>query len=164
MTATRKPVSVSQVSHSQVAFPGDANSVGIVFGGKILHMMDMVASIAARRHANQRVVTVAVNWVRFFQPARVGHVLVIQASVNRVFRASMEVGVRVQAEDTQLNTSEKVCRGYFTMVAVDSDQKPIAISDVLPETPEQERRWLEAMQRRHHFNTKEENPDERINE
>lgn len=149
-----KPVSASQVSHCQVAFPGDANSAGIVFGGRILQMMDMVASIAARRHSNQRVVTVALSLVRFYQPVRVGQVLVINASVNRVFKASMEVGISVLAEDTQLNTSEKACVGYFTMVAVDSNLSPVAIPDVVPQTPEQERRWLEAEARRQQFKNK----------
>lgn len=159
MKGEPRPVSVSQVTHAQVAFPGDANSVGIVFGGKILQLMDMAASIAARRHSNQRVVTVAVNLVRFFRPAQVGQVIIVNASVNRVFRASMEVGVSVQAEDTRMNTSVRVCSGYFTMVALDPDQNPVPIPDVLPQTPDQERRWIEAELRRKKFNYKEKAAD-----
>lgn len=131
-----------------LALPGDANSIGSVFGGRILQVMDMVATIAARRHTGTRVATVAVHQVRFLKPITVGQVMVAKASVNRVFGSSMEVGVKVWAEDTYTGAVYHACSGYFVFVALGDDGLPQRVHDVPLETDEDRRRWREAGERR----------------
>ncbi|MBC7187208.1 MAG: acyl-CoA thioesterase [Calditrichaeota bacterium] len=131
-----------------LALPADANSIGSVFGGRILQIMDMVATIAARRHAGTRVATVAVHEVRFLKAIRVGQVVVCKAKVNRVFGSSMEVGVKVWAEDTYANTVYHACSGYLTFVALGEDGRPKRIPDVAIHTEEERRRWAQAEERR----------------
>ncbi|MCR4438221.1 MAG: acyl-CoA thioesterase [bacterium] len=131
-----------------LALPADANSIGSVFGGRILQIMDMVATIAARRHTGTRVATVAVQEVRFLKPIRVGQVVVCKAKVNRVFGSSMEVGVKVWAEDTYAKAAYHACSGYLTFVALGEDGRPIRVADVALETEEERRRWTEAGERR----------------
>ncbi|MDZ7295708.1 MAG: acyl-CoA thioesterase [candidate division KSB1 bacterium] len=133
---------------SFIAMPGDANTIGSVFGGRILQLMDMVATIAARRHTGTRVATVAVHQVRFLKPITVGQVMVVKASVNRVFGSSMEVGVKVWAEDTYAGTVYHACSGYFVFVALGEDGRPQRVGDVALETEDDRRRWQEAGDRR----------------
>lgn len=110
--------------------------------------MDMVATIAARRHAGTRVATVGVHEVRFLKPIRVGQLLVCKAKVNRVFGSSMEVGVKVWAEDTYANSAYHACSGYLTFVALGEDGRPKRVPDVAIRTEEERRRWTQAGERR----------------
>ena len=110
--------------------------------------MDTVAAIAARRHSNMRVVTLAVEQVRFFQPIRVGHVITLLASVNRAFQTSMEIGIKVIAEDTYQGEKFHAASAYFTFVGLDENGRPSLVPEALPKSEVETRRWQQAERRR----------------
>ena len=146
---TPKGVSESAI-HDQVSmvFPNDLNSLGTLFGGRVLEQADRVAAVVARRHSGRVCVTLGVDSVRFHAPARHGDVLVFQSAVNRVWRTSLEVGVKVWAEEFKTLRRWHIFSAYFTFVAVDDELKPVAIPAVVPETDEDRRRFERADQRR----------------
>lgn len=128
--------------------PSDANILGHVFGGAVLAMMDKTAAVAAIRHARTSCVTVSIDRVDFREPIHVGDLVIMKASVNYAGRTSVEVGVRIEAEDmiTGLRRHTNSC--YLTFVAVDRNGRPVEIPDVIPETEEQIRRYRDARERR----------------
>ena len=142
----RRSEKSAEITH--IASPADANSQDSVFGGCILHIMDMAASIAARRHSSCRVVTVRVDGVSFRNPIRIGQVIRAKAMVNRAFNTSMEVGVKVYAEDTSANKTVHACSGYFVFVALDEKGKKVRLRDVEITCEDEKRRWRQAAQRR----------------
>ena len=127
--------------------PSHANPSGAVFGGEILKACDEAAGIAAGRHARRRVVTAAVDAMEFVEPARIGEVLTCKATVNAVFGSSMEVGVRVEAEDLLTGDVRHTNSAYFVMVALDDDGSPVDVGDVEPSTDDERRRHAEARER-----------------
>jgi len=129
-------------------FPDDLNPHGTLFGGRVMQLADMLASIVAKRHTGKVCVTLAIDSVRFISPARRGDILVFQCSVNRTWRTSLELGVKVLAEDFRTLEQKKILSAYFTFVAVDDDHKPVEIIPVIPETPDQLRRYEAAEKRR----------------
>lgn len=143
-----KPVRASISEYSEVALPNDANGLGNVLGGKVMHLVDIAAAMAALRHARRPVVTASVDSLHFIHPVRIGQLLVLRSSVNRVFHSSMEIGVHVETET--LLTGEKLhtCSAYLTFVALDENGKPVAVMPVIPETEEEIRRFREAGERR----------------
>jgi acyl-CoA hydrolase len=143
-----KPVRESVAEYSEWALPNDANGLGNVLGGKVMHLVDLAAALAALRHARRPVVTAAVDIMQFIHPVRIGQLIILRASVNRVFHTSMEVGVQVETEN--ILTSEKLhtCSAYLTFVALDENRKPAPVAPVIPETDEEKRRYREAGQRR----------------
>jgi acyl-CoA hydrolase len=127
----------------------DANVAGNVHGGWIMKLCDDVAVVAARRHTDgMRVVTAAVDGMRFRHPVHVDDVLTLRASVNAAWRTSMEVGVRVESDNLQTGVRMHTCTAYLTLVALDDDEKPTEVPQLIPETPEERRRWREATLRR----------------
>ena len=149
-TASRpiKPVKESQHETSELMMPGDANNLGHVFGGVILSMMDKCAAIAAFRHSRASVVTASIDRVDFREPIFLGDLVVMKASVNFVGRSSMEVGVRVEAEELLTGRRRHTNSCYLTFVAVDTAGKPIEVPELRPETPEEVRRYEAAKERR----------------
>ena len=145
---TVKPVSESQHESSELMMPQDANNLGHVFGGVILSMMDKVAAIAAFRHSRTSVVTVSIDRVDFREPIHVGDLVVMKASVNFVGRTSMEVGVRVEAEDLLSGARRHTNSCYLTFVAVDRNGRPVEVPDLSAVTPEETRRYEAARERR----------------
>ncbi len=130
--------------------PPDSNAGGAVFGGVILAQCDEAAGIAAMRWCRQRVVTAAVDAVEFLAPGNIGDVLTCQARVNAVFGSSMEVGVRVTAEDAMSGEVRHTNSAYFVMVALGEDGKPDSdIPSELPLADEDARRRHAAAQERH---------------
>ncbi|HSJ63598.1 MAG TPA: acyl-CoA thioesterase [Gemmatimonadaceae bacterium] len=127
--------------------PQHANNLGHVFGGVILAMMDKAAAVAAIRHARMSCVTVSVDRVDFREPIHVGDLVVMKSSVNYVGRTSLEVGVRIEAEDMIGGSRRHTNSCYLTFVAVDRNGRPMPVPPVIPET-EVERRRYEAAQRR----------------
>jgi acyl-CoA hydrolase len=127
---------------------GDANNAGNVHGGVIMYLCDEVAGIAAVRHSGNRVVTAAMDRMTFMHPVYVGHLVTVRASVNAAWRSSMEVGVRVEAENIRTGEVTHTSTAYLTMVALDEDGLPTAVPPVMAETPEEERRAREAQLRR----------------
>ncbi len=126
----------------------DANNAGHIHGGTVMKLCDEVAGLAAIRHARQRVVTAAVDRVTFLHPVYVGEVLTLSASVNAVWRTSIEVGVRVEAENPFTGESRHTSSAYLTMVAIDEQGRPSSVPSFEPETPTGQRRDREAQLRR----------------
>lgn len=148
---TRRPVHrVSESRHetSELMMPQHANNLGHVFGGVMLSMMDRTAAIAAFRHCRLNVVTASIDRVDFREPILVGDLVVMKASVNYAGRTSMEVGVRVEAEELLTGRRRHTNSCYLTFVAVDRTGRPIEVPDLLPETPDELRRYEAAKQRR----------------
>jgi acyl-CoA hydrolase len=152
-----KPVSASAIIDQVVeVFPNDLNPHGTLFGGRLMQLVDNLAAIVAKRHSGRVCVTLGIDSVRFLNPARHGDILVCKSSVNRTWNTSMEIGVKVIAEDFRTLEQKDILSAYFTFVAMDDHLKPIEIQAVIPETPEQLERYERAEKRRqyrlHHQN------------
>ena len=143
-----RPVRESQHETSELMMPHHANNLGHVFGGVMLSMMDKTAAVAAFRHCRLNVVTASIDRVDFREPIHVGDLVVMKASVNFVGRTSMEVGVRVEAEELLSGRRRHTNSCYLTFVAVDRNGRPIEVPGVVPETPDEVRRFQAAQQRR----------------
>src|ERR1017187_8324779 len=143
-----KPVSESISECAELALPTDANGLGNVLGGKVMHLVDVTGAMAAMRHARKPTVTAAVDSLRFLYPARIGDLITLRSSVNRVFLTSMEVGVSVETEDLMTGARVHTCSAYLTFVALDENGKPVPIPPVIPETETEKRRYREAGERR----------------
>ncbi len=133
---------------TEVVLPNDANNIGTLFGGKVMLLMDIAGAIAARRHTKRMVVTAAVDSVSFLHPVRVAELVVLKASVNRAFKTSLEVGVKVFSENTLTGVIKHTATAYITYVAVDDAGKPTRIPSVIPESANEKRRYDEAALRR----------------
>jgi acyl-CoA hydrolase len=146
-----KPVAESAIVDQVVeVFPNDLNPHGTLFGGRVMFLMDTLAAIVAKRHCGRVSVTLGIDSVHFLNPARRGDILVFMASVNRTWRTSMEIGVRVEAEDFRTLDHKHIISAYFTFVAVDDEHMPVEVIPVIPETPIQIKRYEEAEDRRRH--------------
>ena len=143
-----KTVRESQHETSELMMPQHANNLGNVFGGVVLSMMDKCAAIAAFRHCRANVVTASIDRVDFPEPIHLGDLVVMKASVNFVGRSSMEVGVRVEAEELLTGRRRHTNSCYLTFVAVDSKGRPIEVPSLIPETPDEKRRYAAAQERR----------------
>lgn len=126
----------------------DANTVGRIHGGTVMKLCDEAAGLAAIRYARQRVVTVAVDRLTFLDPVYVGEVLTLRASVNAAWRTSMEIGVRVQAEDPVTGEARHTSSAYLTMVAIDEQGRPLEVPPLAAGSPAEQRREHEAQLRR----------------
>jgi acyl-CoA hydrolase len=145
---TSKKVSESQHETSELMMPEHANNMGHVFGGVILSMMDKCAAICAFRHSRAAVVTASIDRVDFREPIHLGDLVVMKASVNYAGRTSMEIGVRVEAEELITGRRRHTNSCYLTFVAVDRNGRPIEVPDLVPETPDEKRRYGAAQERR----------------
>jgi acyl-CoA hydrolase len=132
----------------EVVLPNHANPLGNILGGRVMHLIDIAAAIACHRHSNCYAVTASVDHVDFRYPIKVGQLIVLKASVNRVFRTSMEVGVKVFAENILTGERQHTSSAYVTFVAVDETGKAKTVPPLLCETPEEWRRYEEAAVRR----------------
>lgn len=146
-----KPVSASCTEMTEIVMPNDANPLGNVMGGRVMHWVDICAAVAAGRHAGGPVVTASVDQLDFHMPVGVGGILVLLASVNYTHRTSMEVGVKVWHETRSTLERRHVVSAYLTFVSLDPDAcRPRVVPPVIPETDEQKRRHREATERRKH--------------
>ena len=136
-----KPVRESASDYAQLALPNDANSFGNMLGGRVMHLVDVVAAMAAMRHSRRPVVTASVDSFQFLHPVRIGELIMLRSSVNRVFRTSMEVGVYVETENLLTGDRVHTCSAYLTFVALDPEGRPIPVEPVIPETAEEDRRF-----------------------
>jgi acyl-CoA hydrolase len=143
-----KPVKSSITIMSQLMRPANANLTGFVHGGDVLKLVDIIAYIAASRHSGKRCVTASIDKVNFWSPIKIGELVNLYASVNYTGKTSMEVGVRVEAEDILTCKKRHTNSCYVTMVAVNNDGKPVKVPKIIPQTPEQKKRYEEAEQRR----------------
>jgi acyl-CoA hydrolase len=143
-----KLVRESQAEMVEVVLPNDANPLGNILGGKVMHLIDIAAAIAAHRHSRSYVVTASMDHVDFLHPVRIGELIVLKSSVNRVFHTSMEVGVKVFAENVLTGERRHTSSAFVTFVAIDDQGKPKPIPPVIPETGEDKRRYEQAEVRR----------------
>lgn len=143
-----KAVSDSSLVTAIQMMPHDANPAGNVHGGVIMKQVDTTAGVVSLRHAGGNVVTASIDRLDFHYPAYVGDLLILSASVNLVGKTSMEVGVRVECEDTKTGKIRHTASAYLTFVALDAKGKPTELPGVILETDEQKRRNAEAVERR----------------
>jgi acyl-CoA hydrolase len=143
-----RPVCDSQSEMAEIVLPNDANPLGSLLGGRLMHWIDLAGAMAAHRHSRNYVVTASVDHIDFLVPVRVGDLVILRSSVNRVFTTSMEVGVKVFVENYIADTAQHVGSAYLTFVAVDSSGNRMKVAPVIPESEEQRRRYEDAGRRR----------------
>ena len=143
-----RPVSESIAEYTELALPNDANMLGNLLGGKIMHLVDLTGAIAAMKHCRNVVVTASVDHMDFIHPVRIGQMVRLRASVNRAFRTSMEVGVKVWVEDLIEGDIQHVSSAFLTFVAIDAQGRGVAVPPIIPATEEEKRRYEDAGKRR----------------
>ncbi|MBV8072252.1 MAG: acyl-CoA thioesterase [Acidobacteriaceae bacterium] len=141
-------VSESQSEYYEVCLPNDANTLGNMLGGRVMHLVDLCGAIAAIRHSRCAVVTASVDQMTFLHPVRIGELVKLKSQVNRVFRTSMEVGVKVWVEHLHTGEQRHTSSAYLTFVALDRAGNRVVLPQIVPETPEEQRRFDEAAERR----------------
>jgi len=148
-TLKGKPVSASRSEMSEVVLPAETNLLGKLLGGHVMHLVDVVAAMAASRHANSYVVTASVDYIDFRNPVNLGEIVILMSQVNRVFNTSMEVGVKVYSENAITGERKHTTTAYVTFVALDEFSKmPKKVPPLILKTAEEKRRWKEAGERR----------------
>jgi acyl-CoA hydrolase len=146
--ALPRPVRDSQSEMAEIVLPNDANPLGALLGGRLMHWIDLAGAMAAHRHSRNYVVTAAIDHMDFWVPVHIGDLVILRSSVNRVFRSSMEVGVKAWVENYILDDCKHVSSAYLTFVAVDAGGRRIQVPAVIPETEDQRRRYDDAGKRR----------------
>jgi acyl-CoA hydrolase len=144
------PVSISSVEVTYLVLPPDANGLATLFGGKLMSWIDLAASIVSSRHSRQVCVTASMDQLDFLQPIHVGDIVILKSAVNFTGRTSMEVGVRVEAENPLTGQRTYAATSYLTFVAVDKAGHPVAIPPILPETEIEKKRFQAGKERRAH--------------
>lgn len=144
-----KYVKDSQVIMIELVLPNDTNMLNNLLGGRLMHWMDIACAMAAAKHCNNIAVTASVDNLAFHTPIRLGNIVTLKASVNRAFKTSMEVGVKVEAEDFETGEIKHSNSAYFTFVNIDKKTgQKIDVPQIMPETEEEKRRYEHALERR----------------
>lgn len=144
-----KPVAASASEMAEVVLPAQTNALGKLLGGHVMHMVDIVAAMAACRHANSYMVTASVDYIDFRNPVNLGEIVHLKSQVNRVFHTSLEVGVEVFSESILTGERKQTTTAYVTFVAIDEDtRQPKLVPPLIVKTAEERRRWKEAAKRR----------------
>ena len=143
-----KPVADSQVEMTEIVNPRDTNPLGTIFGGRVMALIDKAAAVAAMRHCRRAVVTASADRIDFHHPIRLGMIVTVLASVNQSFRTSMEVGVKVLAEDPLTGERQRTCTSYVTFVALDGNGRPTSVPPLELRTETERLRARQAEQRR----------------
>ena len=138
-----KTVCESRVEMAHVMFPSDANQAGNVHGGTIMKLIDTAAGIVAIRHCRTNIVTASMDRLDFHQPVFVGELVIMRASINYVGTTSMEIGVRVEAEELMTGKVRHTNSAYLTMVSLDEKRKPMAVPEIVLQTDDEKRRFRE---------------------
>lgn len=133
---------------TQIVMPNDTNTLGNLFGGRLLQWMDVTSGIAAHRHCKRVVVTASVNNVAFKNSIKHGSIVTIEAKVSRAFSTSMEVFIDVWVEDYVTGDRTKVNEAIYTFVAVDQNGSPLPVPELIPETDLEKERYIGALRRR----------------
>ncbi len=145
-----RTVRSTQSEMTEIILPNDTNMLGNLLGGRLMHFIDLTGAMAAYRHARTHVVTAAMDHIDFIQPVRLGDLVTLKSSVNRAFTSSMEVGVKVWAENTRTGSVSHVASAYMIFVAVDEHGRVQKVPQLKPETPDEIRRHEDALRRREH--------------
>lgn len=148
MIMVGRPPRLSQCTMTELVFPNDTNGLGNLMGGKLLYWMDICAAIVSQRHAGQVCVTASVDSVEFKSPIRQNEVVIVEGWANRAFRTSMEIELVVHAENAVTHQRRLCNTAFYTFVAIDDSGKPSPMVPVLPETPDEHRRYAAAAERR----------------
>lgn len=143
-----RTVSESQSEMTELILPNDTNALGNLLGGRLMQFIDLVAAMAAYRHARTHVVTASMDHIDFIAPVHVGDLLILKSSVNRAFNTSMEVGVKVWVENTIAGMHRHVASAYLTFVAIDSQNRRVPVPPLRPETEVEKRHFEDAGWRR----------------
>ena len=143
-----RPVHASQSEMAEVVLPNDANPLGNLLGGRLMHLIDIAGALAAHRHSRSYVVTASMDHIDFLAPVHIGDLLILKSSINRAFKTSMEIGVKCWVENYIAATTRHVASAYLTFVAVDQNGHHRPVPHVIPETPEEKRRYEDAGRRR----------------
>jgi len=144
-----KTVRASASEMAEVVLPAQTNPLGKLLGGHVMHLVDIVAAMAAHRHSNCYVVTASVDYIDFHNPVNLGEIVTLRSHVNRVFHTSMEVGVEVHSENVLTGERKHTTSAYVTFVAIDEHtRKPKPVPPLIVKSAEERRRWEEAAERR----------------
>lgn len=143
-----KTPSDTYAQKTELVLPNDTNTLGNLMGGKLMHWMDVITAISAQKFSNRIVVTVAVDFVEFKHPIKLGDIVILEAKVTRAFNTSMEVRVDVWSENLQSNQKVMSNSAYFTFVAVDQSGNPIPVNQLEPQTDQERKLYNEALERR----------------
>ncbi|HXZ80507.1 MAG TPA: acyl-CoA thioesterase [Terriglobales bacterium] len=144
-----RPIRESASEMVEIVLPNDANPLGALLGGRLMHWIDMAGALAAHRHSRNYVVTASIDHLDFLTPVHVGDLVILQSQVNRAFHTSMEVGVKVLVENYITGTRQHVSSAYLTFVAIDRHGRRLPVPAVIPESGEEKRRYEDAGRRRH---------------
>lgn len=134
--------------YAEICLPNDANMLGNMLGGRVMHLVDLCGAIAGMRHARGPVVTASVDQMTFLHPIHIGELVRLKSQVNRVFKTSMEVGVKVWVENLHTGAIRHTSSAYLTFVALDNSGNRVALPQIVPETADDQRRYAEAAERR----------------
>jgi acyl-CoA hydrolase len=148
-----RTVASTQSEMTEIILPNDTNTLGNLLGGRLMHFIDLTGAMAAYRHARTHVVTAAMDHIDFIRPVHLGDLVTLKSSVNRAFSTSMEVGVKVWAENTRTASISHVASAYLVFVAIDEQGRRVAVPELLPETADEIRRFEGALRRRLHRET-----------
>jgi acyl-CoA hydrolase len=143
-----RTVKESQSQMAEVVLPNDANPLGNLLGGRLMHLIDIAGALAAHRHARSYVVTASMDHIDFLLPVHIGDLLILKSSVNRAFRTSLEIGVKCWVENYIAGTTRHVASAYLTFVAVDQHGRRHSVPPLIPESEEEKRRYADAGRRR----------------
>jgi acyl-CoA hydrolase len=143
-----RTVAGTQSEMTEIVLPNDTNMLGNLLGGRLMHFIDLAGAMAAFRHARTYVVTAAMDHIDFIQPVHLGDLVTLKSSVNRAFTTSMEVGVKVWAENTRTGGVAHVASAYMVYVAIDEQGRLQRVPQLKPGTPDEVRRYEDALRRR----------------
>jgi len=147
-TLTPRLVADSESEMTEIVLPNDANVLGNLLGGRLMHFIDLTGAMAAFRHSRNHVVTAAMDHIDFIQPVKVGDLIILKSRVNRAFNTSMEVGVKVWVEHPQTGVLLHVASAYLVFVAVDQHGRRVRVPELKPITADEMRRYEGALRRR----------------
>ncbi len=142
-----RPVQDSQVVMHEIVLPNDANIIGNILGGRVMHLMDICAAMTAAKHTRKQVVTASVDRLDFLAPAKVGDILILKSSVNYCGKSSLEVGVRIESEDRLTGNVKHTASAYLTFVAINENGKPVKVQQVIPNSDIEKRRFSQGKNR-----------------
>ena len=148
MVSRGKKVADSHVEVTHIVQPPDINSLGTIFGGRVMEWIDLAAAACAARHARRTCVTASMDAVHFISPIQLGEIVIVKAHINYTHTTSMEIGVRVDAENPLTGEHRHAVSAYLTFVAIDEKRRPISVPAILPQSRDEKRRFQEGEERR----------------